>query len=701
MYFSIKEKQLLELLLLNKTGISLEVLAREMEVSSRTIYRELSIAEDTLSLYQIALNKKLGTGFYLSGEREELKRLKKDLLNTDLIFDSKDRQSYLICQLLLTKDNVKLIGLAQDFNVSLGTINNDLTKIAEIIEGFQMTLQRGKGKSVSIKSDEESLRLIVSSIITSKLNEYEFLNFFQNEYSEEHFERVKKTRMPFLSFLTYRYFKIATQVTFRMKQHFFEDISNSGLMQFIVILTLIIMRLSEENQLNDIHFEEKENSILTKDITDYVIEDIFQETELQFSRLERSFLKKAVNGVRFFQKQDLFSADYNMELTYQVKDFIHLVETEVHWKFSKDHTLFSGLLSHMESLLNRTITQVLQVEDSLYATIRERYPEIYKGVVTGLAGVFPNKRFSENDYIYLVIHFASSWENDKKIYGLKAMVICSSGIGTSRILENRLNKNFSELKEVTVVSLSEVNDYELKDFDFIFSTIFLPQISVRYHLITPMLLSEELVKIKGLIDECIDQKKHYTLTDSIKEINKQSNETLPAERTLKEIHHLSKTALGILNYFSIESVVGNQPLEETLLWICRQLQDIGVLIEAENVQQKLIERVNIAPVGIPGTQMGLFHVRNIDVASSYFGIYELEQEVPIVGIDRKDMVLKRILIMVAPYPLNVIERELLGLVSSMVIENDSTTALFDKGEEEAVRKKIEKEFKAYVLKKTH
>lgn len=701
MYFSIKEKQLLELLLLNKTGISLEVLAREMEVSSRTIYRELSIAEDTLSLYQIALNKKLGTGFYLSGEREELKRLKKDLLNTDLIFDSKDRQSYLICQLLLTKDNVKLIGLAQDFNVSLGTINNDLTKIAEIIEGFQMTLQRGKGKSVSIKSDEESLRLIVSSIITSKLNEYEFLNFFQNEYNEEHFERVKKTRMPFLSFLTYRYFKIATQVTFRMKQHFFEDISNSGLMQFIVILTLIIMRLSEENQLNDIHFEEKENSILTKDITDYVIEDIFQETELQFSRLERSFLKKAVNGVRFFQKQDLFSADYNMELTYQVKDFIHLVETEVHWEFSKDHTLFSGLLSHMESLLNRTITQVLQVEDSLYATIRERYPEIYKGVVTGLAGVFPNKRFSENDYIYLVIHFASSWENDKKIYGLKAMVICSSGIGTSRILENRLNKNFSELKEVTVVSLSEVNDYELTDFDFIFSTIFLPQFSVRYHLITPMLLSEELVKIKGLIDECIDQKKHYTLTDSIKEINKQSNETLPAERTLKEIHHLSKTALGILNYFSIESVVGNQPLEETLLWICRQLQDIGVLIEAENVQQKLIERVNIAPVGIPGTQMGLFHVRNIDVASSYFGIYELEQEVPIVGIDRKDMVLKRILIMVAPYPLNVIERELLGLVSSMVIENDSTTALFDKGEEEAVRKKIEKEFKAYVLKKTH
>ena len=701
MYFSIKEKQLLELLLLNKTGISLEVLAREMEVSSRTIYRELAIAEDTLSLYQIALNKKLGTGFYLSGEIEELNRLKKDLLNTDLIFDSKDRQSYLICQLLLAKDNVKLIGLAQDFNVSPGTINNDLTKIAEIIEGFQMTLQRGKGKAVSIKSDEESLRLIGSSIITSKLNEYEFLNLFQNEYNEEHFERVKKTRMPFLSFLTYRYFKIATQVTFRMKQHFFEDISNSGLMQFIVILTLIIMRLSEENQLTDIHFEEKENSILTKDITDYVTKEISQESGLQFSRLERNFLKKAVNGVRFFQKQDLFSADYNMELTYQVKDFIHLVETEVHWEFNKDHTLFSGLLSHMESLLNRTITQVLQVEDSLYATIRERYPEIYKGVVTGLAGVFPNKRFSENDYIYLVIHFASSWENDKKIYGLKAMVICSSGIGTSRILENRLNKNFSELKEVTVVSLSEVNDYKLTDFDFIFSTIFLPQFSVRYHLITPMLLSEELVKIKGLIDECIDQKKHYTLTDSIKEINKQSNETMPTEKTLKEIHHLSKTALGILNYFSIESVVGNQPLEETLLWICRQLQDIGVLIEAENVQQKLIERVNIAPVGIPGTQMGLFHVRNIDVASSYFGIYELEQEVPIVGIDRKDMLLKRILIMVAPYPLNVIERELLGLVSSMVIENDSTTALFDKGEEEAVRKKIEKEFKAYVLKNTH
>lgn len=701
MYFSIKEKQLLELLLLNKTGISLEVLAREMEVSSRTIYRELAIAEDTLSLYKIALKKKLGTGFYLSGESEQLKLLKKDLLNTDLIFDSKDRQSYLICQLLLTKDNVKLVGLAQDFNVSLGTITNDLTKISEIIEEFQMTLQRGKGKSVTIKSDEESLRLIVSGIITSKLNEYEFLNFFQNEYDEEYFEKVKKSRMPFLSLLTYRYFKLATQVTFRMKQHFFEDISNSGLMQFIVILTLISMRLSEENQLNDVHFEEKENSVLTKEITDYVTKEISQESGLQFSILERKFLKKAVNGVRFFQKQDLFSADYNIELTYQVKEFIQLVETEVHWEFSKDHTLFSGLLSHMESLLNRTNTSVLQVEDSLYATIRERYPEIYKGVLKGLASGFPNKRFSENDYIYLVIHFASSWENDKKIYGLKAMVICSSGIGTSRILENRLTKHFNELKEITVVSLSEVNDYQLTDFDFIFSTIFLPQFSVHYHLITPMLLSEELVKIKELIDERIEQKKQYTLTDSLKEINQVSNDKVPKEKTLKEIHHLSKTALSILNYFSIETVVENRPLEKTLLWICRQLQDIGILTEAENVQQKLIERVNMAPVGIPGTQMGLFHVRNTAVASSYFGIYELEREIPIIGIDRKEMRLKRLLIMVAPYPLNVVERELLGLVSSMVIENDSTTALFDKGEEEEVRKKIEKEFKAYVLRKTH
>lgn len=701
MYFSIREKQLLELLLLNKTGISLDVLARELEVSSRTIYRELAIAEDTLALYQITLSKKLGAGFYLSGEIAELDRLKKDLLNTDLIFDSKDRQSYLICQLLLTKDNVKLIGLAQDFNVSLGTINNDLTKIAEIVEEFQMTLQRGKGKAVSIKSNEESLRLIVSGIITSKLNEYEFLNLFQQDYDEEYFEKVKKTRMPFLSFLTYRDFKTAAQVTFRMKQHFFEDISNSGLMQFIVILTLIIMRLSEDNQLKDIHFEKKENSDLTKDITDYVIKEIFQETALQFSKSERTFLKKAVNGVRFFQKQDLFSTDYNVELTYQVKHFIRLVATEVQWDFNKDYTLFSGLLTHMESLLNRTFPPVLQVEDSLHAMIRERYPEIYKGVVTGLRGVFPNEHFSENDYIYLIIHFASSWENSKKTYGLKAMVICSSGIGTSRILENRLRKNFSELKEITVVSLSEVNDHKLTDFDFVFSTIFLPQFSVRYHLITPMLLSEELVKIKGLIDERIDQKKHYTLTDTIKEINEQSNEALPTEKTLKEIHHLSKTALGVLNYFSIETVNGNQPLEETVLWICRRLQEIGVLTEAGEVQQKLIERANVAPVGIPGSQMGLFHVRNANVASSYFGIYQLEKEVPIVGIDRKDMMLKRLLIMVAPYPLNVVERDLLGLISSMIIENDSTTALFDKGEEEAVRKKIEKEFKAYVLRKTH
>ncbi|MGX7418954.1 BglG family transcription antiterminator [Carnobacterium gallinarum] len=692
MYFSVREKQLLELLLLNQHGVTLETLMRELGVSKRTIYREIATIEDTLVRYHLRLNKKLSSGFYLEGEIADIAHLKKELYQTVQIMNSRERQSYLTCLLLLTQNQEKLSGLAMDLNVSVGTITSDLTRIAQIISEFQMTLHRGKGKSVMITGDEESLRLLVSGLITSELNDYEFLEML-GHVDEENYNQQSKT-MPFLNLLDEGMLVFATKVTLDSQQTFVGEITDTGLKQFIIILTLSLMRIKAGYSLQSMKTAAKELVPFSKAIGEFIAEQVNEQTNLELNQIEKEFLCRSINGARFFSKKSLFSDEYDFELVYQVKQLIRLVSDGVEWDFTKDYTLFNGLLTHIGSSLIRTLTPVHQSTDNLLASIRERYPRIYDSVMSSLWSVFPKNYFSENDRIYLVIHFASSLENNQVLHELKTLVICSSGIGTSKMLENRLYKNFPEMKEIDVIPLSQIQNQDLTKFDFIFSTIVLPGFTSQYQLITPLLLKEEVQVIRTLIEEnnirMKQHKKNVPLETAV-------GERKPV-KALQDMYDLTSKALHLVEMMSIIPAL-EDTVEEVLVTICQRLEEAGILTNGTEIQQQLLKRMTLAPIGLPNTKMALFHTSSPFVMKSYFGIYQLQQPIEIMGIDHVPIKMERILLMLAPKPLPLIDQELLGLISSTLIEDEKNMKLFDEGIESAIREKLERIFSRYIQEK--
>ncbi|GAA3330956.1 hypothetical protein GCM10020331_085560 [Ectobacillus funiculus] len=59
-------------------------------------------------------------------------------------YTPEERQTILLCTLLEAKEPVKLASLANDLNVTVATVSNDLNKVEEYLQKFALSLLRKK-----------------------------------------------------------------------------------------------------------------------------------------------------------------------------------------------------------------------------------------------------------------------------------------------------------------------------------------------------------------------------------------------------------------------------------------------------------------------------------------------------------------------------------------------------------------------------
>lgn len=99
---------------------------------------------------------------------------------------------------------------------------------------------------------------------------------------------------------------------------------------------------------------------------------------------------------------------------------------------------------------------------------------------------------------------------------------------------------------------------------------------------------------------------------------------------------------------------------------------------------RLLKRYEQAPIGIPHTNMGLFHTSSSLISKPIFCIFNLKHPLTIEGMDRQPVDLSRMLVMLAPSPIQEKDGILLGKISGAIIMNDLNTEIFRSGNKEIV-----------------
>ncbi|MEI2467532.1 BglG family transcription antiterminator [Niallia taxi] len=173
--------------------------------------------------------------------------------------------------------------------------------------------------------------------------------------------------------------------------------------------------------------------------------------------------------------------------------------------FKNRNEMEQSLLLHVKPAFYR-IRYGLEMESELTASIKERYSDIYlitKKVITHLERAV-GCEVNEDEIALIATHFGG-WMNrvgaklDKR---MKALVVCSNGVGTSKLLMYQLELYFSYVEVIGCVSY---RDYVAKQFDvdFIFSTIPFESGEKPVFVVNPILTEAEIdvltKKVHGVI----------------------------------------------------------------------------------------------------------------------------------------------------------------------------------------------------------
>ena len=661
---------MIELLIEYRNGITVEELMRVLNVSKRTVYREIASIEASLAKFQLQINKPRGEGYRLIGDPFQIDALKQKIYQVSPNnFDMVQRQHALAITLLQADDAITMEALAYDFEVSIGTINADLSMIDESLEDFSLRIERQKTRGIYVHGGEKERRQILSSLLYGNINEYDFFQYLhqlsldETAVSEDFFLKVVRPESLLL----------ARHAILEESHNLFESVTDNQLQQIMIILALSIDRLLKGHVI-DVAIGARRISTDIIKLSHQILGYIEVQLKQAINMNERHFFALQLEGLNYKAPQNIFIESFDAEISYQIKEFIRITSQQTGFDFRKDETLYVDLMAHMKAAIKRPLSLVQKIDNPLLQKILDEYQHIYEGVKVARQEIFEDKKFSREEMAYIVIHFASSLERNPSSRNITALVLCSSGIGTSKILESRIGKYLPEINVIDVSKISQMDNIQFEQYDLILSTIFLPGFQHSYRVISPLLLDDEVKEIREYMKQSLlnDLPKSET-QQTIKEV----------KENFEDVYHTMKIANNLLQRFDIKFVKSSGTLEETLHHILLELE--GYIIEdAGKVADRVIQRYLQAPIGIPNSNIALFHSTNKWVKEPYFGIYDLDRKYPIMGMDRRSIDLQRVLLMLAPEPLDETNEMILGKISSSIIESDLNTEIYKSGSKELI-----------------
>lgn len=137
---------IIEALIVEQEEITIKELSKKIDVSSRTIQRDLNNVQSILDSYQLELIRKSGVGVQIIGNEQRKQELVHQLKKfTQREYTLEERLTLILCILYEAADPVKLYSLSKDLGVSISTVSADLMKLEEQLQPVQLSILKKEG----------------------------------------------------------------------------------------------------------------------------------------------------------------------------------------------------------------------------------------------------------------------------------------------------------------------------------------------------------------------------------------------------------------------------------------------------------------------------------------------------------------------------------------------------------------------------
>lgn len=445
LYINARYRQILNVLLSHADYVSVNAIAKALQVSRRTVYYDIDkinlwLEQAGLSHLEIVREK----GLYLSQqEREKIQTmLESDSEDQVYIFSPEERIKIIICYVIYAQKAIYMEQFTDCFAVSRNTIFADLKEVTKKLKKYDLKLDYQPKQGYIILGDPVRVR----ALFILYFNEMETLfksgviRFFNQKQIQDYYHTLKKIEQTLeISYVDGVLYSIAALVPL-LYQH-----------------------------RTAIRFTDLKQTEIVKTQEYALVQKYFSDLEPE----EQIYLSLHLLGSRVnLVPDEYFESDSKTYVYDLTKSLVSEFEKVACVTFDKREELERALFVHLNTSLYR-YRYGIQIGNILGDDVMNEYPDMF--AITKIAVKRLEKQIElpipDSEVAYLTLHFGGflkipSEENEH----LRILIVCVNGISTGNMIKREVHKllPFAEIVGV-VAAVHLINAQNI--CDLIISTV--------------------------------------------------------------------------------------------------------------------------------------------------------------------------------------------------------------------------------------
>ncbi|WP_077319856.1 BglG family transcription antiterminator [Virgibacillus proomii] len=471
-----RQRELVEILLSNnQRALLIKDLAKQVQCSEKTVRNDLQTIDKLLKGYPSAyIIRKPGTGVFIEINENDRARLFHALFRKD---ETKDERVMNIAYRLLTEEQpITIQNLSETYFMPTTIIKDDLNCIQQWLESFGLSVECRQGLGHYIAGDEINRRVALAHI---------------EELTGDSANFVLDLFMPF---------EVATvkQTLDSMCKRWELPITSESLNNLLVHALIIVKRTKCHAPIgipkqNESIFQSKEYQAAK-----WGLQQLTEKFCLTFSESEIIYFTWHIRGSKKYEEAIYQQKDEPMKQI--LATLIETMQQLTRVPFLSDDQLVNGLIIHLDAVVNR-LMYGFPISNPLLFEIKKMYPYVFSMVTLATERINDNFHLDipEEEVAYIVLHFQASIERmDAEKHAIpKVLIVCDMGIGMSRLLQAKVEKQYQELKIVGAIGKGEVQAFlKENDVNLIISTTPLEKVKVPSIIISPLLEATDKEKLQ-------------------------------------------------------------------------------------------------------------------------------------------------------------------------------------------------------------
>lgn len=630
--------------------ISVDEMATQLSISRRTLYRELKNAAQILAEWHLELQTVPGQGVSLIGKEADRSSLLSQIQQSDA-FDPRNRkarQTLLTALLLRQTEPQKLYYFSSVLQVSESTVNNDLQELTPWFDEYHLEIMKKPGFGIYPEGTEKDFRAACISL-ARVCRESDFADRIRRHNDSDVFQLLDKS-------LFYKIYELLQEC----RQSGLLHITEGSLLTLTIYLSVAVHRMCAGRYLEG----EKDSwrtskSLLHEEPLAELLMRIEKMFNLQITIAEATAINIHLKGAKpgsLDRQVDLLEDDE--ELASLIGEILDCFEPEARLYLERDPDFLQALAAHLQPALVR-LKHNIQVDNPLLAEIQQLYPDLYKKAVSASEVIRKRLGFAmpDSEVGLLAVHFGGALlrydRTTKPRRQVRIAVVCSSGIGVSRLLASQLQNAFEGKIQLCVYG-ELFQDIQKAQVDFIVTTFPLEVNDKKILQVHPILTEGDIQQIHQYIS-------FYALQPM--EDNTYSKETQQLTDSIHRMATISHDAGTLLHDFALHHVPADIDFDGLTRFFAEQFGKTDAA--REQIYHDILKRERVFTQVIPEYSLALLHAKTAGAEDPGFQIaYPAEDAFTDPYLQNSTVAIGMVV------PIGEDRNEVIGAVSDMLFSRD-------------------------------